>query len=154
LHLKHHSRFDCARYSRFWTLYPYLHTTVFGEASSVIAWCPSSCLFCVGLQDKDIGTVKVSLCLIPSKSKVLGILINISHSCSLIYLMTGRPWDRKGIGSIKLHQDDEVVWLPSLHCRKTNRSNLTSTERGSQICLVSLYKFQFIKQCMLPSALL
>jgi hypothetical protein len=32
-------------------------------------------LFCVGLQNNDIGTVKVSLCLIPSNSKALGIYV-------------------------------------------------------------------------------
>jgi hypothetical protein len=96
-------------------LVPILAHQYFSERLPVsLHGAQAAVLFCLGLQDKDIGTVKVSSSLIPSKSKVLGILIKISHSCSLIYLITGRARDRKGTGSIELHKDnEEVVWLPS-----------------------------------------
>ncbi|AQK92442.1 RNA cytidine acetyltransferase 1 [Zea mays] len=89
-------------------LVPILAHQYFSERLPVsLHGAQAAVLFCLGLQDKDIGTVKVSSSLIPSKSKVLGILIKISHSCSLIYLITGRARDRKGTGSIELHKDNE-----------------------------------------------
>lgn len=96
-------------------LVPILAHQYFSEKLPVsLHGAQAAVLFCMGLQDKDIGTVKVSSCLIPSKFRLLIFSYQEYPLLFSNYLLTGRTRDRKGTGSIELHQDnEEVVWLPS-----------------------------------------
>jgi hypothetical protein len=56
-------------------LVPILAHQYFSEKLPVtLHGAQAAVLFCMGLQDKDIGTVKVCSCLIPCKCRILGIV--------------------------------------------------------------------------------
>jgi N-acetyltransferase 10 len=74
-------------------LVPILAHQYFSEKLPVsLHGAQAAVLFCMGLQDKDVGILKVSSGLIACKSIVLNIIIKVIHNCYLNFYTDRKNW--------------------------------------------------------------